>query len=495
MALTSTGKVLAWGQNTEGQLGDGTFTNSTVPVEVHLPAGVTVTAIDSGDDFVLALTSTGNVLAWGYNEWGQLGNGTTGVDSGVPVEVDLPQGTTATGISAGAGHALAVTSTGDVLAWGDNDFGQLGDGTTTDHNVPIETPIPADSGTVTQIAAGDDHSLALTATGKVLAWGYNAEGQLGDGTTTTRRLPVETHIPANVTVTSLAAGSGFQSFALTSTGAVLAWGDNTYGQLGDGTNTRRTQPVEVLLPEGTVVTALDSGDDHTVALTSTGRLLAWGDNTYGQLGDDTTTNSNVPVAVHLPEGTTAVAVGTGSYHSLAAAQGPSGTTTLTAAPTTTRPGEPVTLTATVTCTAGPPGGEVTFTDSNGAEIGTVAVNENGTATLTVSDLSEGTHTVTAHYSGDDRCPTSTSEPVTVTVEANHDGGHGNGSGNGNGDNGNGNGNVEGNGGDVNNNGGNNDNTVTGSGQNCSVTNSGTSLLTLASPSIVNCVNAPKNTSG
>lgn len=432
----------------------------------------------------------------------------------MPVEVDLPQGTTATAISAGAGHALAVTSAGDVLAWGDNDFGQLGDNTSTDHNVPIETHIPAGGGTVTRIAVGDDHSLALTSTGEVLAWGYNAEGQLGDGTTTTRRLPVETHIPANATVTSLAAGSGFQSFALTSTGAVLAWGDNTYGQLGDGTNVRRTEPVEVLLPEGTVVTALDSGDDHTVALTSTGGILAWGYNRYGQLGDDTTTNSNVPVEVDLSQGTTAVAVGTGSYHSLAVAEGPSSTTTLTAAPTTTRSGEPVTLTVKVTCTAGSPGGEVTFTNGNGVEIGTAAVNENGTATLTVSDLSEGTHTITAHYGGGGRCPASVSEPVTVTVEAADDGGDGNGNGNGNGDgdgngngdsgdgngngngdSGNGNGNVEGNGGDVNNNGGTNDNTVTGSGQNCSVTNSGTSLLTLASPTIVNCVNAPKNTSG
>ncbi|MEW2619830.1 Ig-like domain repeat protein [Streptomyces sp. NPDC048106] len=416
VALTSTGQVLAWGQNDVGQLGDGTFTDSTTPVQVHLPAGTTVTAIASGDDYVLALTSAGQVLAWGYNEWGQLGNGVTGGESNVPVAVHLPAGTTVTAISSGAGHALALTSTGEVLAWGDNDFGQLGDGTTTSRNEPVPVHVPAGT-TVTSIAGADDHSLALTSTGQVLAWGYNGSGQLGNGTTTSSSLPVTVQLPADVVVTSVAGAHGFQSFALTSTGQVLAWGDNTYGQLGDGTTTRRTVPVLVHLPEGTTVTAITGGDDHTIALTATGQVLAWGYNRYGQVGDGTTVNRTEPVLVELPEGAVATAVGAGNYHSLAVvpSQAAESTTTLTASPTTAAPGEPVTLTATVTCSTGTPTGDVFFYDDD-TRIGTATLGPDGTATLTTTDLALGAHRITAHYQGDDSCPPSVSEPVVVVVE-------------------------------------------------------------------------------
>ncbi|MER5183161.1 Ig-like domain repeat protein [Streptomyces sp. NPDC002896] len=428
-ALTSTGQVLAWGQNDVGQLGDGSFTNSTVPVNVQVPDGTTVTAIAVGDDHILALTSTGQVLAWGYNDWGQLGNGTT-EESNVPVPVDLPDGTTVTAIGAGAGHSLALTSTGQVLAWGDNDLGQLGDGTRTDRYEPVEVELPTGT-TAIAIVGGDDHSLALTSSGQLLAWGYNGSGQLGDGTTTTRTAPVTVHLPTGTSVSSIAAGSGFQSFAITAAGSVLAWGDNSYGQLGDGTTTRRTEPVTVSLPTGTTVTALDSGDDHTVALTSDGQVLAWGYNRYGQVGDGTTTNRSEPVEVQFgdrttavrtkpvrvlqPTGATVVAIGVGSYHSLAIAQTAQSTTTLASDSEQAQTGTAVTFTATVTCTVGSPTGTVTFTD-DGQEIGSASL-EDGIATLVIDDLAEGQHTITANYAGDASCPASSSEPVTVAITA------------------------------------------------------------------------------
>jgi LPXTG-motif cell wall-anchored protein len=415
VALTSTGQVYAWGQNDDGQLGDGSFTESTEPVRVHLPEGSTVTAIASGQDFVLALTSTGTVLSWGLNEWGQLGNGTTGLDSDVPVEVHLPEGTTVTAISAGAGHALALTSAGEVLAWGDNDFGQVGDGTTVNRDVPVPVAgLPADA-PVKAIAGGDDHSLALTSTGAVYGWGYNGQGQLGHGTTTSSyRTPVDTLIPAGDTVVGLAAGLGFQSFAITSTGSLLAWGDNTYGQLGDGSSTRRTAPVPVHLPAGTEITAVASGDDHALALTSTGEIYAWGYNRYGQIGDGTTTNRNLPTQVDLPAGSVAVAVGRGNYHSLAVVQGPSSTTTLSAHPEQVTVGEEVGLTAEVACSAGAAEGEVRFVGGDGRVIGTAQL-EDGVARISVSDLTQGTHTIVAEYLGGGACPASSSEAVTVTV--------------------------------------------------------------------------------
>ncbi|SDE24759.1 Ig-like domain repeat protein [Glycomyces harbinensis] len=413
IALTSAGAVLAWGQNDVGQLGEDSFTNSTEPVNVELPEGTTVTAISVGDDHVLALTSTGQVLAWGYNEWGQLGNGTN-TESGLPVEVDLPSGTTVTAIAAGAGHSLALTSTGEVLSWGDNDLGQLGDGTTTQRTTPVEVRLPAGI-TVTALAGGDDHSHALTSTGEVLSWGYNVRGQLGDGTTTTRTEPVAANLPSGTTVTGIAAGTGFQSYALTSTGELLAWGDNTYGQIGDGTNTHRSEPVSVHLPEGTIITQVASGDDHAVALTDTGQVWSWGYNRYGQVGDGTTTNRNEPVEVRQPEAQPAVAIGVGSYHSLAIAQSPQTTTTLSAEPERAQVGETVTLTADVSCTVGTPTGTVTFT-AGGEEIGSAAL-EDGTATLVTDALPEGEHTIVARYEGDDSCPASESGPVTVTVGA------------------------------------------------------------------------------
>lgn len=323
VALTSTGRVYAWGQNDVGQLGDGSFADSSKPVAVRLPAGTTVTAIASGDDFALALTSTGRVLSWGYNAWGQLGNGTSGNDSDVPAYVQLPDGTAVTAISAGAGHALALTSTGGVFGWGDNDFGQVGDGTRTDRDVPVAVnPAGGRGAAVKAVAAGDDYSLVLTSSGAVLGWGYNTYGQLGNGTTTTSLTPVTASIPAGDSVVGLAAGHGFQSFALTSTGGLLAWGDDNDGQLGDGSTTRRTTPVSVRLPAGAAVTGVACGEGHTVAVTSSGEVFAWGSNRYGQIGDDTTANPQVPARVGLSAGSAAVAVGAGDHHTLAIVHAP-----------------------------------------------------------------------------------------------------------------------------------------------------------------------------
>ena len=175
------GAVLAVGYNGSGQLGNGTTTDTDTFVATSIPAGTTVTAVSgggvSGSDFSMALTSTGQVLAWGYNGFGRLGNGTT-TDSHVPVSVSLPAGTTVTAISAGQDHGLALTSTGQVLAWGYNGFGQLGNGTTTNSSTPVSVSLPAGT-TVTAISAGGNHSLAITSTGHALAWGSGFGGRAG----------------------------------------------------------------------------------------------------------------------------------------------------------------------------------------------------------------------------------------------------------------------------------------------------------------------------
>jgi alpha-tubulin suppressor-like RCC1 family protein len=323
-SVRSAGSAWAWGLNVDGQLGNGTTTSSSTPVQVSLPSGTTVTAIAGGQYHSLALTSAGQVLAWGDNSFGELGNGTIN-SSSTPVSVSLPSGTTVTAIAGGFEHSLALTSSGQVLAWGNNASGQLGNGTNNRSSTPVAVSLPSGT-TVTAIAGGGYHSLAVTSTGQVLSWGYNADGQLGNGTTTNSSTPVQVSLPSGTIVTAIA-GGGYHSLAVTSSGQVLAWGDNSVGELGNGTTTTtgcscNPTPVAVSLPTGTIVTAIAGGGVHSLALTSSGQVLAWGSNNDGQLGNGTTTTTGcscipTPVQVSLPSGTTVTAIAGGGSHSLA----------------------------------------------------------------------------------------------------------------------------------------------------------------------------------
>ena len=198
-------------------------------------------------------------------------------------------------VSAGEFHSLGLTNDGAVYAWGYNGSGQLGDGTTTNRTTP--TLVTALSGqTVTALAAGNSHSLALTSTGAVYAWGDNSSGQLGDGTTTNRATPTLVTTLSGQTVTAVAGGD-YHSLALTSTGAVYAWGANWAGQLGDDTTTSRATPTLVTALSGQTVTAVAGGGSHSLALTSTGAVYAWGDNYNGQLGDGTAGYKTTPATI------------------------------------------------------------------------------------------------------------------------------------------------------------------------------------------------------
>ncbi|HLJ66930.1 MAG TPA: hypothetical protein VKX16_06185 [Chloroflexota bacterium] len=329
LALSSTGTVLAWGWNITGQLGNGSTGDSDVPVHMHLPGGTKVIGIAAGFAHSLAVTSTGAVFSCGKNRDGELGNGELGDsrDRDVPVQVRLPAGTKATAVSAGAGHSLALTSTGAVLAWGLNNEGQLGNGGTGTSGVPLNVKLPGGA-RVTAVAAGALHSLALTSNGAVFAWGYNNDGELGNGGKAFSTVPVKVKLPAGTRVTAIAAGA-YDSLALTSTGAVFAWGYNRQGELGNGRTANSRVPVKVKLPAGTKVTAVATGGPltgvgtifagpgHSLALTSTGTVLAWGHNKDGELGDGGTANSAVPVKVKLPAGTRVTAIAAGELHSLA----------------------------------------------------------------------------------------------------------------------------------------------------------------------------------
>ena len=270
--------------------------------------------VSGGSYHSLALSSSGAVYAWGWNGSGQLGNGTT-ADSHIPVAVKVVgtpmAGKNITQISAGGsfndGHSLARASDGTVYAWGRGVYGQLGNGTTTDSNVPVAvktvgTPMAAK--TITQISAGAGHSLALASDGTVYAWGQNTYGQLGNNTMINANAPVSVQTigtpMAGKIIIQLAAGNS-QSVALASDGTIYAWGWNRYGQLGNGTTVDTRIPVAVKVTgtpmAGKVIAQVAASNAHTLAVASDGTVYDWGWNQYGQLGNNTTTNSSVPVAV------------------------------------------------------------------------------------------------------------------------------------------------------------------------------------------------------
>ncbi|MCN0181314.1 RCC1 domain-containing protein [Salinispora arenicola] len=401
--------ILAWGQNDYGELGNGSTAGSNTPVVVSLPSATTVTAVASGGDHSLALTSAGTVLAWGRNHRGQLGDGST-VDKFEPVSVDFPAGTTVTAIAGGDDHNLAITSTGGVFTWGSNSSGELGDGTTNDRTTPILVGLP---GTTVTTTAGGGHSFAVTSADTVHAWGDNSDGQLGIGNNVDQLEPVVVSMPLGATVTAIAGGDD-HSLALTAAGALLAWGNNDVGQLGNGNTLDQSEPVDVNLPTGTTITAIATRDsDHSLALTAVGTVLAWGENDDGELGDGSTLDRSEPVDVNLPTGTTVTAIAAGDGHSLAlVAPTPTSTTTLQVTPANPTADQDITLTATVTCNVDTPTGTITLR-TNGETLTTVPLTTNATATHTTT-LPTGTHTVTAHHTSTNTCPNSQSPPTTIT---------------------------------------------------------------------------------
>jgi len=245
-----------------------------------------VVQFSGGLDHTLALLDDGTVWAWGDNDYGQLGDGGTD-DHAIPTLVSGISG--AVGVECGYRHSLALLEDGTVMAWGDNDYGQLGDRSTADSLVPTTVSYLAG---VSQITASDLHSMALLEDGTVWAWGYNAYGQLGDGTTTDSSFRVQ--VVGLSGATAISAG-GRHSLALLNDGTLWAWGRNSYGQLGFGTTSDRSTAMEVYgLAD---VSEIAAGYNHSLALINDGTVWAWGENSYGQLGDGSTSSSSYPVAV------------------------------------------------------------------------------------------------------------------------------------------------------------------------------------------------------
>ncbi len=314
-AITSGGGLMCWGANYSGQLGDGTTTDrlTAVPV-VGLASGVA--ALAAGEGHTCAVMSSGAVKCWGGNEAGQLGDGST-TQSLTPVDVvGLPTGVRA--IAAGwGGHTCAITAEGGVRCWGNNGAGQLGDGTMTSSLTPVDV-VGLSSG-VRAIVAGGFQTCALTSAGGVKCWGYGGDGQLGNGSRSQSTVPVDV-VGLSSGVTSIAAGDGY-TCAITASGGVLCWGANKGGLLWEDTTENSFIPVEVESLEHRVG-AIAAGQSHICGTTSSGGVECWGSNTWGQLGDGTTVDSPSPVAVSgLTSGVTAIAVNGFSNYACAISRG------------------------------------------------------------------------------------------------------------------------------------------------------------------------------
>jgi alpha-tubulin suppressor-like RCC1 family protein len=286
-ALTTKGKVWCWGDNAYGQLGDNSTTSSPKPVAVY-GLGSGVKAISAGDYTTCALKTSKKVVCWGYGVNGELGNNAT-ASSAKPVGVYHLKRVTA--LSSGGYHTCALVSGGKPVCWGYNGVGELGNNTAASSPKPVAV-YGLTSG-VKQINGGTYHSCAVVSKGKVKCWGYNAYGQLGNNTTTNSLKPV-TVSGLNKGYTSVKAGYG-SSCAIKSSGKAKCWGYNNFGQLGDNTTTGSQVPVDVY--NLTKASKLTVGYYHACVVNKKGALKCWGYNTYGGLGDDTTTNSPQPVLV------------------------------------------------------------------------------------------------------------------------------------------------------------------------------------------------------
>jgi len=317
-ALSSDGLVYCWGYNGNGQLGNNTQTDSAVPIQVGgALAGLTVTDIGGTRDTSCAIASS-KIYCWGSNSFGSLG-----INSGVSyvltptLVVAGNTGTTlatayaATMLSTSGSRSSLMCAVADALAycWGHNSIGQIGDGTTTQRNLPtkvVNTGVLSGK-TITSISQDGYYTIAsgayehacVVASGGVYCWGENNDGELGDGSTTDRTTPVA------VTASGVLSGHtiqdvkvGLRHSCVLADGAVYCWGFNSSGQVGDSTNTTRTAPVTVTQTSGMLtssnVISIGAGANRSCAVIDDGRTFCWGLNNNGQIGDGTTTNRNSP---------------------------------------------------------------------------------------------------------------------------------------------------------------------------------------------------------
>ena len=315
LALMRDGSVFAWGDQQNGTLGNGNNAASSTRIPTRALNLAAITRVAAGDAHGMALRNDGQVFIWGANGSGRLGLGQDGGAFATPVALPGLAGITA--IAAGERFSMALRADGTLFTWGDNSQGQLGLGDVQARLSPTAVP---GTGTVVAIAAGANHALALRSDGSVLAWGKNSDGQLGVGDFDARAVPTPVAALAGRGITQLAAGE-FHSLALSSDGRVRGWGSSLRGEVGVAANTANgfgNFVLPALLPGVAGASAIAAGARHSMALLNDGTLRTWGDNGAGRLGNGLSGSfSQSTFVAQIPQISTVTAIGAGKNHSLA----------------------------------------------------------------------------------------------------------------------------------------------------------------------------------
>ncbi|NDG47333.1 MAG: hypothetical protein EBY37_09610, partial [Flavobacteriia bacterium] len=311
-AILDNGDLKCWGNDDSGQLGDGgsTNTNTSAPssTAINLGSGRTAVAVSAGMSHTCAILDNGDLKCWGSDDYGQLGDGGTNTNTSAPssTAINLGTGRTAVAVSAGIAHTCAILDNGDLKCWGRDNYGQLGDGgSNTDTNAPSSTAINLGTGrTAVAVSTGTYHTCAILDNGDLKCWGWDANGQLGDGGTNTNlNAPSSTAINLGMgrTAVAVSAEMSYHTCAILDNGDLKCWGFDNNGQLGDGgTNTDTNAPssTAINLGSGRTAVAVSAGIQHTCAILDNGEAKCWGLDDYGQLGDGgSNSNQDSPVAV------------------------------------------------------------------------------------------------------------------------------------------------------------------------------------------------------
>ncbi len=315
-ALTSDQLVYCAGYNNNGQLGNGNTTNQSTPVQFQLPAGKAATKIHTNFYYfnACALTTDQLIYCAGINDYGQLGDGTN-TNRSTPVQFALPAGKRAVAMSGKQYHFCALTTDQLIYCTGYNGVGELGDGTGITRNSPVQFQLPAGK-VPTTVSTGFYHTCSLATDQQVYCSGYNAYGQLGDGTLTSQTTAVQFQLPAGKKAASMVATT-YQTCVITIDRLLYCAGYNAYGQLGDTTTIDRSTPVQFQLPGGRTAVAISNTSFlHNCVLTSDQSIYCAGYNAFGQLGNGTSVDQATPVSFNLG-GKKAVGVSISSYQSCA----------------------------------------------------------------------------------------------------------------------------------------------------------------------------------
>jgi rubredoxin len=286
-AIKTDGTLWCWGDNYFGQLGNNTITHRSSPVQT-VAAGTNWKQVAGGEVHSAAIKTDGTLWCWGYNYYGQLGNNTRTHRSS-PVQT-VAAGTNWKQVSAGRNYTAAVKTDGTLWCWGENYQGQLGDGTDICKSSPIQTL--AGGTNWKQVSCGGFHTAAIKTDGTLWLWGYNIRGQLGTNSTSYYFSPVQT-ISGGTNWKQVSCGATHTA-AIKTDGTLWLWGTNSSGQLGDDTTTHKSSPVQTIAG-GTDWKQVGCGASHTAAIKTDGTLWCWGNNSYGQLGDGTQTHKSSPI--------------------------------------------------------------------------------------------------------------------------------------------------------------------------------------------------------